>query len=84
MPPLISALSIALAFVFPGVMDDSSLKLDKPGQESIDPPVDEHGSRQQLTGRGATATAEVFWEEPGRARVSFKIEIPPKAASASK
>jgi hypothetical protein len=72
-----SALLCALVFVFPAGYADQSLALVQESTEHISPSVDEHGSRQRLTGRGVNAAAKVFWEEPGKARVVFTIELPP-------
>jgi hypothetical protein len=40
------------------------------------PPVDQSGSVRFVAGPGGVATAQIFWEQPTKARVKISIELP--------
>jgi len=71
-------LALAMAFLSPGPGSSSS-SLPQPSAAEVayaSPPVDLSGSLHFVAGPGGTAKAQVFWEEPTRARVKISIELP--------
>jgi hypothetical protein len=73
-----SCLAVGVAFVARGPASLSS-SLPQVAEAQIayaTPPVDQRGMQRFVSGAGGVATAQVFWEQPTRARVKIKIELP--------
>jgi hypothetical protein len=75
-------LVIALAFLSPGPSNAiSSLPQgENPQLAFASPPVDQSGTMHIVAGPRGVATAEVFWEQPTKARVKISIQLPAEGA----
>jgi hypothetical protein len=73
------------AYISPGPSNSSSSLLQAATEQiaSASPPVEQNGTLHVVAGPGGIATAQVFWEQPTRARGKISIELPAKGQGAA-